>query len=143
MCSVDSSLAVPQIVAPHRQKGIFRLSWFHCIWDRSQVELLAGCLVALSLLDLLTTYVLLQNFADCYEANPVANYFLNRWNILGMSLFKFALVAGVVAMCEIIERCRPRLGKLVLVFGCVAAASVVLQGVHILSQMTFPDYYFG
>ena len=134
MCSVDNSLA------SRRQNGIFRLGLFNCVWDRSQVELLAGCLVALSLLDLLTTYVLLRNFADCYEANPVADYFFKNWNILGMSLFKFGLVGGVVAMSEIIERSRPRWGKLVLVFGCVAAASVVLQGVRIFSQMAFPEF---
>ena len=140
MCSVDNSLAVPQVIASHRKNGIFRFSLFNCVWDRSQVELLAGCLVALSLLDLLTTYLLLRNFAECYEANPVADYFFKNWNILGMSLFKFGIVGSVVAMSEIIERYRPRWGKLVLVFGCVAAASVVLQGVRIFSQIAFPEF---
>src|SRR4051794_35434648 len=71
------------------------------IWSRSQIELLAFCLIALSMLDLLTTYALLRSYNDCYEANPVADFFFRRWNIFGMTMFKFSLVGVVIAACEI------------------------------------------
>jgi hypothetical protein len=104
--------------------------------DRSRVEALSLCLIVLSLLDLLVTYVLLYNFfPEVYEANPVAQWFFLRWNILGMTLFKFSLVASVIVMGEVIERHRRGLGQIIMIFACVAASAVVFQGLHIYSDL--------
>jgi hypothetical protein len=134
--STDRSLFVPDSNGSARNGGLFALNRLSFAWSRSQVELLAFCLIVLSLLDLLTTYVLLRSFTECYEANPIADFFFKRWNILGMTLFKFTLVGVVIAACEIIERSRPRWGNVVLVFACVAATAVVLKGLHIFNYMT-------
>ncbi len=121
--------------------GILALDRLSFIWSRSQIEMLAFCLIALSMLDLLTTYALLRSYNECYEANPVADFFFKRWNILGMTLFKFSLVGVVIAACEIIERSRPRWGKVVLVFACLAAGAVVVKGMQIFTMMIFPELY--
>jgi hypothetical protein len=121
-------------------QGVFSIDSrrFGCILDRSRVEALGLCLIALSLFDLLTTYVLLYNyFPDVYEANPVANWFFLRWNIFGMTLFKFALVASVILMSEIIERRRRGLGKGIMIFACIAASAVIFQGLHIYTGLAF------
>lgn len=111
---------------------------FGYILDRSRVDRLGVCLIVLSLLDLLVTYVLLANFyPDVYEANPVARWFFLRWNIFGMTIFKFTLVASVIVMGEIIERHRRGLGKVVMVFACVAACAVICQGLQIYSGLAF------
>jgi hypothetical protein len=104
--------------------------------EKSRIQTLGVCLIVLSVLDLLLTYVLLNSSPEVYEANPVAQWFFQRWNILGMTLFKFALVGVVLAAAEIIERKRPGLGRLVLIFACVAAGAVVYQGVTIFTGLT-------
>ena len=111
------------------------LSPYALILEKSRIQALGVCLIALSMLDLLLTYVLLNSSAEVYEANPVAQWFFQRWNILGMTLFKFALVGIVIATCEIIERRRPGLGRLVLIFACVAAGAVVYQGMTIFTGL--------
>ncbi len=86
-------------------------------------------LISLSLADLLLTYKLLsQQSAGFFEANPIAHWIFTRWNIAGMTLFKFALIAGVIAIGEVVERHRPGWGRAVLIIGCIAAAFVVVQG---------------
>lgn len=108
------------------------------VLDKSRVQTLSLCLIVLSLMDLLVTYLLLYNyFPDVYEANPVAQWFFLRWNILGMTLFKFTLVASVIVMGEVIERHRQGLGKTIMIFACVAAGAVVYQGLHIYSDLAF------
>src|SRR5262249_10198842 len=84
----------------------------------------------------LVTYVLLYSFSPVvYEANPVAQWFFVRWNIFGMTIFKFGLVALVIVLSEVLERRRPGLGKVVMVFACVAAGAVVCQGLQIFSDL--------
>ena len=111
------------------------LSPYSLILEKSRIQSLAVCLIAISMLDLLVTYVLLNSSAEVYEANPVAQWFFQRWNILGMTLFKFSLVGVVIATSEIIERQRPGLGRLVLIFACVAAGAVVYQGMSIFTGL--------
>jgi len=88
-------------------------------------------LILLSTGDLFVTYSLLwqQRF---YEANPVARWFFERWNIAGLTAFKFGLIALVVVLGETIERHRPRVGRAILVLGCVTAAAVMLHGLRLL-----------
>ncbi len=118
------------------RSGRFSLG-YRFISDKSRIEKLGFCLIALSILDLILTYVLLCCYsADVYEANPVAEWFLTRWNILGMTLFKFTLVAIVIVASEIIERHRPRWGNYVLTFACMAVGLVLYQGLQIYSDLT-------
>jgi Domain of unknown function (DUF5658) len=111
------------------------LSPLSLISEKSKIQSLAICLVAISLIDLLVTYVLLNSSSEVYEANPVAQWFFQRWNIFGMTIFKFTLVAVVLVISEIIERRRPGLGRLVLIFACVAAGAVVYQGMAIFTGL--------
>lgn len=97
----------------------------------SLVQSLALCLVGLSLADLLMTYLLLRAGSEFYEANPVALWFFSRWNILGMTLFKFALVCMVIALSEVIERNRPGWGRILLLAGCGVTAFVVARGLRL------------
>ncbi len=118
-------------------RGSLRFIWrYRHTSDKSRIEKLGLCLIALSIVDLMLTYLLLCCFsAEVYEANPVAEWFLMRWNILGMTLFKFTLVAVVIVSSEIIERHRPRWGNYVLTFACVAVGMVVYQGLQIFSDL--------
>ena len=89
-------------------------------------------LVVLSACDLFITYLLLWQNGQFYEANPLARWFFDRWNIAGMTAFKFGLVAIIVVLCETIERHKPRVGRAIVILGCVAALIVSIHGLRLL-----------
>ena len=88
-------------------------------------------LIAVSVADLLMTFLLLRTSHTFYESNPVAQWFFQRWNMAGMTLFKFSVLGFVIVLAEIIERRRPRWGKAVLAVGCVAAAFAFTHGLRL------------
>jgi hypothetical protein len=81
--------------------------------------------------DLFMTYTLLRTGPHFFESNPVAQWFFARWNMAGMALFKFSVMAGVIALGEIIERHRPGWGRFVLALGCLGAAYAVFTGLRL------------
>ncbi len=99
--------------------------------EPSRVQGLAGLLVILSGADLFMTYTLLRASPAFFESNPVAQWFFARWNMAGMVAFKFSIIAGVIALAELIERRRPGRGKFVLMVGCVGAAYAVAVGLRL------------
>ena len=109
------------------------------VWDlirestlgSSQLQQLSLCLLALSIADIIMTFTLLRTSYAYYESNPVARWFFARWNIAGMVMFKFAAIATAIAIGEVVERRRPGLGKLVLIIGCMGAATVVWHGLRL------------
>ena len=72
----------------------------------SQLQELSLCLIALSIADIIMTCTLLRTSHAYYESNPVAGWFFARWNMTGMVVFKFAAIAGAIALGEVIERRR-------------------------------------
>ena len=97
----------------------------------SQLQELSLCLIALSIADIVMTFLLLRTSHTYYESNPVAGWFFTRWDMTGMVVFKFAAIAGAIALGEMIERRRPGLGKLVLLIGCMGAAAVIWHGLRL------------
>ncbi len=89
-------------------------------------------LVALSAADLLVTYALLRQGPSFYESNPFAQWVFQRWNIAGMTLFKFGVIGGVIVVGEVAERRRPGLGRGLMAVSCVATAAVVAYGLRLL-----------
>jgi hypothetical protein len=89
-------------------------------------------LVALSAADLLVTYALLRQGPAFYESNPFAQWVFQRWNIAGMTLFKFGVIGGVIVIGEVAERKRSGLGRGLLAVSCVATAAVVAYGLRML-----------
>jgi hypothetical protein len=99
--------------------------------EHSRVQGLAVCLVALSAADLFMTHTLLRMSPAFFEANPIAQWFFARWNMVGMVAFKFSIIAGVIALAELIERRRPGRGKFVLLIGCLGAVYAVVVGLRL------------
>jgi Domain of unknown function (DUF5658) len=89
-------------------------------------------LIALSAADLLVTYALLRRGPSFYESNPVAHWFFSRWNIAGMTLFKFGVMGLVIVIGEVVERHRPGWGRALLAASCLATAVVVWYGLRLL-----------
>lgn len=81
----------------------------------------------LSLLDLFLTWRLLRwGGGQVYESNPVASWWLDRYDWIGLVAFKGLTVLLAVALLAVVARYRPRAGGRALTFACAAAAAVVL-----------------
>ena len=99
-------------------------------FESTRNKVLVLIFLALSLADLFMTYLLLRSSPHYYESNPVAQWFFSNWNILGMTIYKFAIVGLIVTLCEVIERKRHGWGAVVLGIGCVATGIVFARGLN-------------
>ncbi|MFO0954786.1 MAG: DUF5658 family protein [Isosphaeraceae bacterium] len=97
----------------------------------SPISAEASLLIVLSMADLILTHRLLQIGGGYYESNPLAQWVFVRWNVLGLTVYKFALVAFVVVIGEYVEHRRPKWGRGVILFGCAAAAYAFLHGLRL------------
>lgn len=80
----------------------------------------------LSLTDLALTWLLLRHSSGTfYEANPVADWWLQRHGWLGVTCFKGTTVLVVLVLAGHIGRSRPKTGARVLCLGCVCLAAVI------------------
>lgn len=115
---------------PKRQRGLVRLPFTEASRLESEITLL----VLLSAGDLLMTYTLLWQGAHFYESNPVAQWFFLRWNVAGLTAYKFGMVGVIVVLSETIERHRPGWGRAIVLLGAVAALLATLHGLRLLLQ---------
>lgn len=106
--------------------------------ERLHLGHLSSWLLLMSVADLVTTYTLLIQGMGFYEANPVANWWFVRWNIAGMTAFKFLAIGMVIGLAEVAERRRRGRGQLVLWVGIVATAAVFLQGISLYVRHVAP-----
>jgi hypothetical protein len=92
---------------------------------------LSGWMMAfgvVSLLDLVQTRLLIQEFGSAYEANPLAAVVLNQVGWTGMVLFKVGAVAAVLGLVLAIRRWRHRAALAVLRLGCAILVAVLAYG---------------
>jgi uncharacterized membrane protein len=68
------------------------------------------------------------------EANPLANYFLQLWNVKGLVIFKMAIVAFVAIVAQVIARRNPKRASQVLNAGTIIVSMVVIYSVYLLAQ---------
>jgi hypothetical protein len=112
------------------KRGAVRLP----LGEDSRLQSEATLLVLLSACDLFMTYTLLWQGAHFYESNPVAQWFFARWNIAGMTAYKFAMVGLIIVLSETIERHRPGWGRAIVLLGGLAALVATVQGLRLLLQ---------
>jgi hypothetical protein len=104
--------------------------------------------VFLAALDVVLTYLILHPvlfFRDFdmtesrgSEVNALANWIIERWDVPGMVVFKFALVVIVIVLCEIIGRRKDQTGRRLAEW---AIALTVIPVALALIQMVL-DLYF-
>jgi hypothetical protein len=114
-----------------QRKGVFAKAWSGGAIEESQIQSLALLLIILSAADLLLTVALLRTSPRFFEGNPLANWFLARWNVMGLVMFKFGILAGVTVVSEFIERRRTGWGRFVLLIGCIGAAYAIYTGLKL------------
>jgi hypothetical protein len=97
------------------------------MWGHTLDPVKVGLFGFLSLLDLFLTWKLLRwGGGQVYESNPVASWWLDRYDWAGLVAFKGATVLVAVGLLAVVARYRPRAGGRALTFACAAAAAVVL-----------------
>jgi hypothetical protein len=86
--------------------------------------------VCLSTLDLLCTWRILH--AAGQEENALADWIIEHYELPGLVVFKFLLVAGVILICEIVGRRRRELGARLARWAVVLTAFPVVVGtIHV------------
>jgi hypothetical protein len=87
---------------------------------------------------MLTRYLLWNGSQDgrtfFVEANPIPRYFLESWGLDGLTYFKFALVALVSVICQVIARRRVEVARRVLNFASIVVLGVVVYSVVLMVQ---------
>ena len=87
-----------------------------------------------SALDVFMTWILLYYYADdgFFESNPIAGFFLDSWGPRGMVYFKFAMVAFVAVLCQIIAIKREDIARRILYFATGLVSCVVIYSFTLL-----------
>lgn len=83
-------------------------------------------LVFVSALDAICTWMVL--WVGGVEVNPIAGAVLATHGFLGLPLFKFGLVALVIALCEVIAETRADTGLRIVIFGIAVSTVPVVIG---------------
>ncbi len=105
---------------------------WHVFFGNLPLQNETNIFILISVLDIFATYALLR-FGG-HEANPIANFFLSRWNVQGMVFFKMTLVAFVSIISQIIARRNLARASQVLILGTVIVTAVVLYSVTLLAR---------
>ena len=87
-------------------------------------------LVLLSALDVMLTWVILH--LGGREANGAAAFIIGRFGLPGMVVFKFGLVAVVIALCEAVGKRSPAAGERLAVWAiALTCVPVIIAGILI------------
>lgn len=85
--------------------------------------------ILVNVLDVYMTYLLLLRGA--MEANPFANFVLERYGFHGMVWFKLIVVAAVCVIAQLIATRRIGTARFLLIFGTFIVSCVVIYSIRL------------
>ena len=68
------------------------------------------------------------------EANPIANYFYERWEFAGAIAFKLAIVAFVTVVAQIVAIKKIQTARALLIVGSIIVGCVVIYSINLYFQ---------
>ena len=90
-------------------------------------------LVFVSALDVMLTWIVLHRGGR--EVNALADAIIKRFDIIGLVLFKFVIVAGVILICEVAGRRKPEAGRRLAEWGiAITSIPVIWSFVLLLTR---------
>lgn len=116
---------------PHDSSGD-TFSW-RALFSRLPLERETARFIFVSALDVFLTYILIRQ-EHFHEGNPVARFFLNHWGLRGMIYFKFAMVAFVAVLAQIIARGRLETARKLLNLATVIVICVLIYSLILLAR---------
>lgn len=113
----------------------------HRFWFRQlPLESETCFFILINALDVVVTWMLLTRGPQFQESNLVAHWFLKQFGFRGMVYFKFALVAFVTVIAQIIARTHLQTARRLLVAGIAISSMVVVYSLYLWVRHTG---YFG
>lgn len=109
-----------------------RLPWGKVLTSELPLQNETSLFILINVLDIFMTYIVLRLGGQ--EANSIARYFFDNWNIKGMVIFKLAMVTLVCLISQFVAYYQPRTAKLLLNFGSAIVGLVVLYSVWLLAN---------
>tara|TARA_R100000789_G_scaffold80433_1_gene75624 strand:- start:1579 stop:1950 length:372 start_codon:yes stop_codon:yes gene_type:complete len=101
-------------------------SLFHRLFRKQlPLESETTLFILVSALDIFMTWILLSG-GGFIESNPIARFFLDHWGRKGFVGFKFACVAVVCIIAQIVATQKPHLARLILLVGISVVSFVVI-----------------
>ena len=101
------------------------------LWQAARYPQAYVWFIFVSALDLMMTWVVL--YFGGREVNALADFILQRWQLAGMVVYKFALVVFVICICEIVGHFRSKLGRRLAWFGVlITLVPVIVAFSHLL-----------
>jgi riboflavin transporter FmnP len=95
-----------------------------------------------SALDASLTYFMVEHGEGRFvESNPIAEFFILNWGHHGMVYFKFAMVAFVCVIAQIIAFTRVETARRLLIFATVVVSVVVAYSLVLLQYSKSLPYY--
>ncbi len=89
--------------------------------------------VLASTMDLLMTWVVLHSGG--YEANAIAAYVIEKFDLYGTLIFKFAMVVLVIVICEVVGQRRYATGRALATWAILFPASGVAMAIVVLARL--------
>ena len=110
------------------------------IWARQLPLETESCFfILVNALDVVMTYILLNHSPQFQESNQIANYLLTKYGFAAMVYFKFALVAFVTVVAQIIARTHLKTARWLLIVGTAIVSIVVIYSASL--WLKFSGYF--
>lgn len=127
-----------EVIKPDRARRPRRYSLWFLIFRRPlPLERETSWFIFANALDVFMTCVLFHRFPESgrrvgIETNPIARLFWDGSSMVGLVFFKFAIVAFVVLIAQIIANYRVEVARKLLNFGTVIVGGVVVYTIILL-----------
>ena len=116
---------------PRRRQSKWR--WSKFFGGHLPLESETAAYILVSAFDVLMTAWLLTHHSGRFvESNPVARFFIYGWGLKGMVAFKFALVAFVTVLTQVIALKNEATAERLLNFATAIVAGVVIYSLVLL-----------
>ena len=106
--------------------------WKHLLVGQLPLQTETTTFILLNCFDIFLTYILLASNERASEANPIADYFIQKWGFSGAIGFKLAIVAFVTVIAQIIALKKLQTARFLLIGGTFLVGCVVIYSIGLL-----------